>query len=115
MTERKYFAISIKHTEYRWKFGMPCVLWGQRTQDHEKRSFAGYTRMPQEAEIYSLQDWADSGYTVPWMKIDAPVRMSMDLCKRWKKYDTVLVLADDYIKYCEVCGLPLNREGHHDR
>ena len=25
---RKYVAVSIKHTEYRWKFGMPCCLWG---------------------------------------------------------------------------------------
>lgn len=35
-TERNLLAVSIKHTEYRWKFGMPCVLWGQRTKDDEK-------------------------------------------------------------------------------
>ena len=28
-TERNLLAVSIKHTEYRWKFGMPCVLWGK--------------------------------------------------------------------------------------
>ena len=26
MSERKYLAISIKHTEYKWKFGNECVL-----------------------------------------------------------------------------------------
>ncbi len=38
MNERKYLAISIKHTEHGWKFGKPCVLWGyKRTADDEKR------------------------------------------------------------------------------
>lgn len=41
---RKYIAISIKHTEYRWKYGKPCTLWGCcRTADDEKRCFSGYT------------------------------------------------------------------------
>ena len=37
MKERKYLAISIKHTEWKWKFGKPCVLWGwHQTKDDEK-------------------------------------------------------------------------------
>ena len=35
--ERNLVAVSIKHTEYRWKFGKPCILWGHRTKDDEKR------------------------------------------------------------------------------
>lgn len=37
MSERNLVAVSIKHTEFRWKFGMPCWLWGHRTKDDEKR------------------------------------------------------------------------------
>lgn len=60
--ERNLVAVSIKHTEWRWKFGMPCILWGHRTKDDEKRSFGGYTQFPNNAEVYSLEDWANSGY-----------------------------------------------------
>ena len=54
MSERNLLAVSIKHTEYRWKFGNPCVLWGTRTSDGEKRSFGGYTQNPNKAELYTL-------------------------------------------------------------
>lgn len=108
MTDRKYFAVSIKHTEYKWKFGMPYVLWGHRTKDEEKRSFGGYTQYPNNAELYSLQDWADSGYSkAEWMKVDEPVHMEFNLCKRWKKYDTVLIPYDEYMLYCKAASLPL--------
>ena len=36
-SERNLVAVSVKHTEYRWKFGMPCILWGHRTKDEEKK------------------------------------------------------------------------------
>ena len=62
MNERNLVAVSIKHTEWRWKFGMPCVLWGHRTKDEEKRSFGGYTQYPNNAEVYSLEDWKNNGY-----------------------------------------------------
>jgi hypothetical protein len=62
MGERKYLAVSIKHSEYKWKFGKPLILWGHRTKDEEKRSFGGYTQFPNNAEVYSLQDWRESGY-----------------------------------------------------
>lgn len=110
MNERNLVAISIKHTEHKWKFGMPCVLWGDyRTKDDEKRCYAGYTIYPNNAELYSLEDWAKSGYVCDWMKLDEPVKLSIDLCKNYKKYDTVLVLLEDYVKYCEVANLPLDR------
>ena len=116
MTERKYLAISIKHTEYKWKFGMPCVLWGHRTKDDEKRSFAGYTQYPNNAELYSLQDWADSGYSrSEWMKVDEPAHMEIGFCKKWKKYDTVLVQYDEYIGYCKIACLPIDRPKEEDK
>lgn len=108
MSERNLLAISIKHTEHKWKFGKPCVLWGHRTRDDEPRSFAGYTTDPREAEMYSIEDWKNSGYaSAPWMKVDKPVNMCVDLCKRYREYDTVLVFYTQYIAYCAMsCILP---------
>lgn len=109
-SERNLVAVSIKHTEYKWKFGKPCVLWGHRTKDEEKRSFGGYTQYPKNAEVYSLEDWQRSEYArAEWMKVDEPVHMSIDLCKKHKKYDTVLVPLEEYIGYCMMAGLPLER------
>lgn len=107
--ERNLVAVSIKHTEYRWKFGKPCTLWGHRTKDDEKRSFAGYTQYPNNAEVYSLEDWANSGYCQPCMKLDEPVQLCVNFCKKYKQYDTVLVSLDQYIDYCKCAGLPLDK------
>lgn len=106
--ERNLLAVSIKHTEYKWKFGKPCVLWGRRTDYVEKRSFSGYTTNPYKAELYSLNDWRKSDYgKVPWIKTDEPVRMRTNFCKKYRNYDTVLMKYDDYITYCEIaCILP---------
>lgn len=109
MNERKYLAISIKHTEHGWKFGKPCVLWGyKRTADDEKRCFADYTQFPNKAELYSLQDWRNSGYG-SIIKMDEPVHMEVNLCKTWKHYDTVLIAEEEYIGYCKMARLPLDR------
>ena len=62
MDERNLVAVSIKHTIHGWKFGMPCWLWGSRTNDEEKRSFSVYTEYPNNAEVYSLKEWQESGY-----------------------------------------------------
>lgn len=115
--ERNLLAVSIKHTEYKWAFGKPCVLWGNRTQDDEKRSFGGYTTNPYEAELYSLEDWQNSGYeSAPWMKVDAPVSMSIDLCKKYRNFDTVLVKYDDYIAYCKMaCILQKGDRNEHGK
>lgn len=109
MIERKYVAVSIKHTEYKWRFGKPCVLWGHRTKDNEKRSFGGYTEFPNNAELYSLKDWYDRGYPLDCIKFDEPVHMEVNFCKKWRKYDTVLVPMDEYIGYCTMACLPLDR------
>lgn len=100
---RNLLAISIKHTQHKWKFGMPCILWGRRTEDNEKRSFGGYTENPYNAELYTLEEWQKHS-KVAWIKTDEPVKMEIGFCKKWKEYDTVLIRYDDYIKYCDVCG-----------
>ena len=106
---RKYVAISIKHTEYKWKFGKPCVLWGQgRTKDNEKRSFSGYTEYLNNAELYSLQDWLNSGYG-DIIKMDESVKITNNLCNNFKGYDTVLVEEDSYRAYCKLCNIPVNK------
>ena len=110
MSERNLVAVSIKHTVYKWKFGMPCVLWGHRTKDDEKRSFGGYTQFPNNAEVYSLDEWQKSWYAgADFIKTDEPVSLCVDFCKKYKKFDTVLVYLDQYIKYCECAGLQLDR------
>ena len=107
--ERNLVAVSIKHTMYKWKFGMPCVLWGHRTADEEKRSFGGYTQYPNHAELYSLEDWEKSGYAkTEWMKTDEQVHLCIDFCKKYKKFDTVLVPFEEYVGYCKFACLPLD-------
>jgi hypothetical protein len=110
MEERNLVAVSIKHTIYGWKFGMPCWLWGCRTKDEEERSFAGYTQFPNNAEAYSLEERQKSGYGAGDVcKVDEPVQMCIDFCKKYKMYDTVLVPLEQYIKYCECANLPLDK------
>lgn len=105
--DRKYIAVSIKHTEYKWKFGMPCVLWGWKlTADDEPRCFAGYTESLSKAERYALGEFTKNGYA-GIVKDDAPVLLSVDFCKKWKKYDSVLVEAEMYYHYCKIAGLEI--------
>lgn len=100
MNDRKYVAISIKHTAYKWRYGAPCTLWGyHRTADEEKRCFSGYTMYLSKAELYSVREFIEKYGSV--IMNPEPVQMSVDLCKRWKKYDSVLVLESDYRRYCE--------------
>ena len=108
--ERNIVAVSIKHTIHGWKFGMPCWLWGSRTNDEEKRSFSGYTEYPNNAEVYSLKEWQESGYGAGDVcKVDEPVQMCIGFCKKYRQYDTVLVPLDQYITYCNAACLPLDR------
>lgn len=103
--ERRYLAVSIKHTAYGWKYGKPCVLWGyKQTADDEKRCFADYTCYPNKAELYSLNDLLKSGYG-SIIKMDEPVHIEPMLCKRWKQFDTVLIDKDEYLRYCHSCYL----------
>lgn len=103
--KRKYIAISIKHTRYKWKFGMPCTLWGYHiTDDDEPRSFGGYTCYLDYAERYAIGEFQEHGYPEDIVKVQ-PVPMTIDLCKRWKNYDTVLVEVEDYRNYCKMSYL----------
>lgn len=110
MSERCYLAISIKHTKHKWKFGMPCILLGNRTTDNEERCYGGYTMYPSKAELYSLDEWRKKYGSCEWMKTDEPVLMDVMLCHRWRKYDTVLVRYDDYVIYCNAADLPISLE-----
>ncbi len=105
MSDRKYVAISIKHTEYKWRFGQPCTLWGyKRTKDDEERCFGGYTEVLDDAELYTLDDMSYHGYDDTICRKE-PVKMCRDLCKKYKRYDTVLMLESDYRAYCEISGI----------
>lgn len=103
--ERKYVAISIKHTAYKWKFGMPCFLWGyHQTEDDQPRCFSGYTFYLSRAERYAIGEHAEHGYDDDIVKPE-PVKLTPDFCKRWKAYDTVLVDAEEYSAYCKLSGV----------
>lgn len=113
--ERNLVAVSIKHTIHGWKFGMPCWLWGSRTNDEEERSFRGYTEYPNNAEVYSLKEWQKSGYGAGGVcKVDEPVQMCIGFCKKYKQYDTVLVPLDKYITYCNAACLPLDKPNRRE-
>lgn len=105
---RKYIAVSVKHTEYKWRFGKLCVLWGyKQTDDDSPRCFSDYTEYLDKAERYALGDFKKHGYD-DMIKDDEPVPMSVDFCKKWKNYDTVLVDAEQYYHYCMLAGIPVS-------
>ena len=54
VNDRKYIAVSIKHSEYS---GYPVLLGRHRSKDNEKRCFSGYTDSIEKAELYSLDDF----------------------------------------------------------
>lgn len=65
---------------------------------------------PNNAEVYSLEEWQESGYGAGDVcKVDEPVQMCIGFCKKYKKYDTVLVPLNQYVKYCECACLPLDK------
>ena len=105
MSDRRFIAISIKHSQ-RGLQNYPCeprngayTLWGYGpTQDNEKRCFSGYTGNADKCEIYSLEDFQEH-YGNGYIKCDEPVKMCPDLCRKYKKFDTVLVDADEYRRY----------------
>ena len=88
MKERKYLAISIKHTEYGWKFGKPCVLWGyKQTKDDEKRCFADYTQYPEKAEmLYSFRDDEGAWHSWDYQKMLQHKR-GFDESNTWDRYE----------------------------
>lgn len=100
--ERKYVAVSIKHSTPRRRYSMtePLVLWSyRRTEDSEPRSFAGYTCDPENAELYTQQEWeAHFGKNLDWIKT-TPVPMSLHLLRDYKDFDSVIVPIEDYMSY----------------
>lgn len=102
MSERKYLAISIKHTTYGWHFGDRCMLWGhRRTKDDEKRCFGGYTEDIHCAELYTVKEFVDK--YGPGIVYPHPVRMVKNLCEAYKDYDTVLMSESEYESYYYMC------------
>ncbi len=112
--DRKYVAISVKHTDSRWKFGMPCVLWGDMrpSADDERRRFGGYTMYLDRAERYAKDDFFTlGGYKTEYGVINPePVKMCIGFRRKYKKWDTVLVEYDNYATYCKAASIPTQLE-----
>ena len=105
--ERKYVAISVKHSEHGWRFGKPLTLWGyHRTADDEERCFAGYTEVLSKAELYTIDDMSNHGYNGNICRKE-PVHMSYDFCEKWKRYDSVLMEVGEYWSYCTMSGIDI--------
>lgn len=101
LNERKYVAISIKHSTYD-KSKKP-ILWGyKRTTDSEERCFADYTHDINKCELYSLNDFLKN-YGNSYIKCDKPVKMCIDYKKKYKNYDTVLVDIEEVSQFLKMC------------
>lgn len=97
--ERKYLAVSIKHSFIDQKTRKDVlVFWGyKRTKDDESRCFSCYTTDPEQAELYSLEDWSEY-INCPWMKINEPVQLIANCKKTYSKYDTILIEIEEIKK-----------------
>lgn len=106
MSERNYFAVSLKHL-YPWKFGDRLCLWGhKRTADNEERCFAGYTECIERAELYTIEEFCGAyNKTIPHLMKEEPVKIDY---KQWRSlkahYDSVLVAREDVESYYKMCG-----------
>lgn len=61
-TQRKYVIVCNEHSGI-WPGAL--LFWGHRTQDHEERSFGGYTSDIDGCEIYSAMEIKEKGYHFP--------------------------------------------------
>ncbi|MCI9013549.1 MAG: hypothetical protein HFI59_06270 [Lachnospiraceae bacterium] len=59
VSKRKYVIVCNEHSAG-W-----LLFWGHRTQDHESRSFGGYTKNIDSCEIYSENEVKEKGYHFP--------------------------------------------------
>ena len=95
MNERKYIAISLKHSD-----GYPFVLWVyHRTKDNEKRCYAGYTDDINEAGLYSIEEFEEEYGNELGIYNYSPItvyELLTDFKKLKKKYDTVFVSEAEY-------------------
>lgn len=77
---KEYICISIKHSMH----GNGWYLWCPNGQ--------GYTGDVEQAGLYKEEDFKNAG--------DFPiVKMTADICEKYKKYDSVLVDKEDFIVY----------------
>jgi len=77
---KEYICISIKHSMH----GNGWYLWCPNCQ--------GYTGDIEKAGLYKEEDFKGAG--------DFPiVKMTADICEKYKKYDSVLVDKEDFIVY----------------
>lgn len=100
--ERKYLAVSIKHSlpSRGYQMTRPLVLWGRRTEDDAtRRSFGGYTMDPEKAELYTIQEWitfaGKDSDILPWQ----PVKCNANLLRNNRNVDSALVEYEDYMNY----------------
>lgn len=95
MNERKYIAISVKHSN-----GYPFVLWGyHRTKDNEERCFADYTEDINKAELYSIEEFKEAYGDELGIYNYNPItvyELLTDFKKLKKQYDTVFVSEAEY-------------------
>lgn len=102
MDERKYIAISVKHSNTIYDL----TLWGyQRTEDGEKRCFAGYVNNDRidTCELYSLKDFQEK-YGNGVIKCDEPIHITTKVLKKFKNYDTVLADIEEYKQFLSFIG-----------
>ena len=101
MTDRKYLAVSLKHSE-----GFPYVLWGyKRTRDDEKRCYGDYTTNIDKAELYSIEEFREAygDHFGIFNYLPLSIHELRNNFKKLKKeYDTVFVLEEEYKKAYEL-------------
>ena len=107
--DRKYVAVSIKHSPHRRWFGRPLVLWGYHTADSEKRCFSDYTIFLDEAERYAVNDFAEHWYDAEVVRRKPVETITINFMRDYTFYDTVLVSAESYRAYCQMCEIPTQR------
>lgn len=94
MSERKYIAISMKHST------KDCfMLWGyKRTEDNEERCYSGYTATLSKCELYSKEEFLSHYGHCNYPVIDGEIRSISYFRKQYGNYDTVLVPLESWRK-----------------
>lgn len=90
MNDRKYVAISIKHSIHRPNL----QYWGyKRTADNEKRCFALYVEDIDTAELYSYEEFNEKYSWMGEQGVQVVENESLFnvLTKKFRREDTVLV------------------------
>ena len=97
MENRKYIAISIKHSIWRPNL----QYWGwNRTKDDEKRCYAGYVEDINKCELYSFEEF-NKKYDWMGVKVVEDETLFPVLKRKFRNEDTILV---DYEKFKDWLG-----------